>query len=341
MARKLAPYFIARGIGDYDDALQEVLLAYEQSKDSPFPYKATWWEVLRTLDREYHASSKYQMAEGRFQRVVQEIDDELCEIVGVEDDRASEDVKELLAKLPDDEREIMERRLRGEKYVEIASALDMPYWRVLDRYKRAKCRIAGKCFYSSEYRLQKRLYYKKNRDKKLAKGREYRKLNRERLSAYYRDYYAKHREKRNRAAKENYRANREKILKRNREQSVERREEINAKRRERYAKRLEENRSYYRKRYRKQREKRLEYYRNWAVKHPEYQRKYYAEHREELSEKRRLRYAREKENAGKHNLGLASRSVDGVLPSAQRSRKNFPGALATNRGDETCTETTR
>ena len=282
MARKLAPYFIARGIGDYDDALQEVLLAYEQCKDSPFSYKATWWKVLETLNREYHAASKYQGFEGNFPRVVQEYDDDQYEIVGVEDNRASEDVKELFAKLPDDEREIMERRLRGEKFIEIAKSLGVPYWRVLDKVKRAKCRMTGERLYSPEYRLAKRLRYQKNRDKKLAKMREYRKCNRDKLLVYFRDYYVKNIESRRRYAKEYYQANREKIRERRRERRLERREELNAKNRKRYAEQLEKIRAYKREQYYKHREKQLEYKRKWTANHPEYKREYYAKHRREV-----------------------------------------------------------
>ena len=317
IAQRYAPYLLARGVGDIDDARQETLIAWEQCKDLEYPYRKTRDFVHDSLGKYYGSHRKYQGFEGTFLRVEYTNDDgDVCELVGEEDDRTNEDVDELLAKLPDKYREIYERRLRRESHKEIADSLGLTVQVVYYRMHLARLIMADYLkLFRERNRKRSRAHYVANRERYLERARKNYAENQEKYRRRSRDYYASHKDEMLQSMHERYVRKRDEIRKQKSEYYYANKERLNARKREYDKEHIEEKR--------------------------ERQRRYNAKHREELREKRRLRYAKEKENAGKYNLGLVSRSVDGILPSAQRSRKNFPSGMATNRGDETCTEATR
>ena len=307
IAQRYAPYLRARGLGDIDDARQEVLIAWEQCKDLEYSYRKTRDFVCDTLRKYNGMGRKYQGFEGTFLRVEYTNDDgDVCELVGEEDDRTNSDVDELLAKLPDKYREIYERRLRRESHKEIADSLGLTLPAVYYRMHLARLIMADYLkLFRERNRKRSRAHYVVNRERYLERARKSYAENPEKHRRRSREYYASHKDEMLQSMHERYVRKRDEIHKRASEYYFANKEKINARKREYDKEHIEEKR--------------------------ERQRRYYAKHREKLREKRRLRYAKEKENAGKHNLGLASRSVDGVLPSAKRINDDGLGASATNR----------
>ena len=307
IAQRYAPYLRARGLGDIDDARQEVLIAWEQCKDLEYSYRKTRDFVCDTLRKYNGMGRKYQGFEGTFLRVEYTNDDgDVCELVGEEDDRTNSDVDELLAKLPDKYREIYERRLRRESHKEIADSLGLTLPAVYYRMHLARLIMADYLkLFRERNRKRSRAHFVANRERYLERARKSYAENPEKHRRRSREYYASHKDEMLQSMHERYVRKRDEIHKRASEYYFANKEKINARKREYDKEHIEEKR--------------------------ERQRRYYAKHREKLREKRRLRYAKEKENAGKHNLGLASRSVDGVLPSAKRINDDGLGASATNR----------
>lgn len=307
IAQRYAPYLRARGLGDIDDARQEVLIAWEQCKDLEYSYRKTRDFVCDTLRKYNGMGRKYQGFEGTFLRVEYTNDDgDACELVGEEDDRTNSDVDELLAKLPDKYREIYERRLRRESHKEIADSLGLTLPAVYYRMHLARLIMADYLkLFRERNRKRSRAHYVVNRERYLERARKSYAENPEKHRRRSREYYASHKDEMLQSMHERYVRKRDEIHKRASEYYFANKEKINARKREYDKEHIEEKR--------------------------ERQRRYYAKHREKLREKRRLRYAKEKENAGKHNLGLASRSVDDVLPSAKRINDDGLGASATNR----------
>lgn len=278
IAQRYAAYMQARGIGDIDDARQEVLLAWEQCKDCEFPYRETRDYVHKTLAKLHHSRRKYQGFEGYFPRVEQTDENgDTYEIVGKGDDRTGEDVAELLAKLPDKYREVYERKLRGESGQEIADALGLSVNTIWIRIGVARIMMSGYYdLYFKKKKAARREWYVKNRDEILRRAREVYSANSEKKLEHARAYYAAHAEERKRYARKYREANLEKRRKYDRDHYLTVREE-----------RCCYNRVYYARNREELCERNLQYRKANRDKIREYKRKYRAENREKILAKQR------------------------------------------------------
>lgn len=290
IAKKLSRILIARGLGDFDDALQETRLAFEAIRETTpreYWYRSTLYAARAAMRKRYKTNRKYYDARAEGGSDEERLD--VAERVEV-DERVDVPaiVRDELAKLPEKWRRIfVARYIEGKTPKECAAEFGLSYDTIVTYCYEGRKIIRGET--TLEALVEKSLRSRRRRRERdpetfRAKERAQKASYKERKGAEIREKQARY-----------YRERRDELLAIMRRRREKNGDAIRAREREWYAANRERILAWRRAYEEKNRERIRAQHREWDArnreKKNERERARYAEHREEISAKRRERRA--------------------------------------------------